>query len=183
MIALRNVAFALILSLLGGAAPGLPRIDSLVLERTTCYGTCPSYRIVVSRDGHVAYEGRKFVKELGRREKRLTDGQMRQLDAEVQRVHYFSLRDRYAFQEDGCPTTWTDNPAVITSVRAGGQRKQIMHGYGCQYEMESRRGVYPADLTAFESRVDAIVGVAQWIGSLEERVGAAPPGRQQGASH
>jgi len=96
-----------------------------------------------------------------------------QLAEEVRRVDYFRLRDRYASEEDGCPTRWTDNPGAITSVKVGGRLKRIAHYYGCQYEMESRRGVYPEHLTAFESRVDEIVGVAEWIGSEKERARTA----------
>src|SRR5207249_8238882 len=41
--------------------------DSVVLERTPCYGTCPAYRLSVSRSGMIHFESRNRGEE-GRRE-------------------------------------------------------------------------------------------------------------------
>ena len=43
---------------LGAATGSLNHPDSVVLERTPCYGTCPAYRLRVSRGGDVAFESR-----------------------------------------------------------------------------------------------------------------------------
>lgn len=38
---------------------------SMTLERTVCFGTCPSYIVTVNGDGTVNYGGRDFVKVKG----------------------------------------------------------------------------------------------------------------------
>src|SRR5688500_1154795 len=40
------------------AAATAPGADSLVLERSLCFGSCPSYRVRLSTTGHVHFESR-----------------------------------------------------------------------------------------------------------------------------
>src|SRR5437762_3733651 len=118
-----TVTFALLLAGVNCVAKPVGRIEQLSLERTTCYGWCPAYTVTVFGDGRVEYEGKRFVKIKGKRTKRIDINALRQLRGEVERIHYFDLRDSYASPADGCPTRWTDNPAAITSVLAGGKTK------------------------------------------------------------
>src|SRR2546430_11859575 len=39
-------------------ATGAQGLDSVVLERTPCFGTCPAYRVVIARDGLVHFQSR-----------------------------------------------------------------------------------------------------------------------------
>ncbi len=41
------------------------KIAEIQYTRTPCYGTCPWYKIVISSDGAMRYEGLKFVKNEG----------------------------------------------------------------------------------------------------------------------
>jgi hypothetical protein len=43
----------------------------ITLERTVCYGTCPSYKVTLTGDGTVVYEGQNFVRVQGRQEKKI----------------------------------------------------------------------------------------------------------------
>lgn len=133
---------------------------------------CPAYRLRVSANGRVEYEGRQFVKVKGRRTKKLTAEQVKALRDEVSKARYFQLRDAYASASDGCPSTWTDNPSAITSVRSGGHTKSINHYYGCRAKGEKSLlgDVYPAQLTRFEMRIDEIVQTEEWVGRPEDRV-------------
>src|SRR6202171_787505 len=45
------------------ATPG--KNDFVTLERTVCFGTCPSYLVTITSDGTVTFEGRDFVKTKG----------------------------------------------------------------------------------------------------------------------
>jgi len=163
--------FALLLATLSCVAKSVGRIEQLSLERTTCYGWCPAYTVTVFGDGRVEYEGKRFVKIKGKRTKRIDVDAILKLTREVERINYFDLRDSYASPADGCPTRWTDNPAAITSVRAGGRTKRIHHYLGCRENAGSRSigETYPRGLADFEDRIDAIVGTAEWIGRESER--------------
>ncbi len=41
------------------------KVSEIQLTRTPCFGTCPWYKIVISEDGNMRYEGLKFVKNEG----------------------------------------------------------------------------------------------------------------------
>jgi len=49
------------------ALPDTTQIDAITLERTSCFGTCPVYKVSVRRDGSVAYDGKQFVRVTGHR--------------------------------------------------------------------------------------------------------------------
>jgi len=158
------------------AAEPIKSFDRLTLERSACFGTCPVYRIVVFADGRVEYEGKKFVKTVGKQEKRLSSGEVSRLVAAIVAVDYLKLRDRYRSSEDGCPAVWTDHPTVETSVQIGKTLKTVEHYYGCkEKDTDSPGATYPVGLEAFEDSVDQIVKTEEWVGSREERLRAPTP--------
>jgi hypothetical protein len=165
--------FAVLLVSTSGCFGGqrVERLEEVSLERTRCYGWCPSYLIVVFADGRVEYEGREFVKATGKALRQLSRVDLEKLVDEINRANYFNLRDRYAREEDGCPTVWTDSPVAITSVRADGRLKTIRHYHGCQDDERNSSvvSIYPRALTELEDQIDRIVKTEEWIGTEEER--------------
>ena len=118
----------------------------ITLERTGCEGTCPMYSLKVLADGRVIYRGKQFVRSKGRAEAKLTREQLTALLSEFEKADYFSMRNRYQYWEDGCPSGARDYPSAITSFRINGRVKTIVHDYGCREkspEGDSRRAVYP----------------------------------------
>jgi hypothetical protein len=135
------------------------------LERTGCFGTCPIYKLEISAGGKVVYEGKNFVKTKGKVEGNITQEQLGQLIAEFEKANYFSLRDRYEGAEDGCPTSWTDNPSALTSIRIEGRSKSISHDYGCR-EQDTGQAIgspFPRELTELEKKIDEIAGTKRWV--------------------
>jgi len=152
----------------------VPKDTVITLERSQCFGTCPSYKLTVYGDGRVVYEGRKFVKVEGTVNDTVTQEQLKQLVAEFERADYFSLRDSYSDARDGCPAYWTDNPSANTSLELGGKKKTIWHYYGCT-EKDSPGlgiGVYPKKLYELESKIDEIVNTARWVKGGEKNSNA-----------
>lgn len=39
--------------------------NSIALERTACFGTCPVYQVIIFADGTINYEGRNHVNQIG----------------------------------------------------------------------------------------------------------------------
>jgi hypothetical protein len=149
------------------ASPEAIPADTLItLERIGCYGTCPVYKLAISADGKVVFEGKAFVKKAGRAEDRITSSQLSELIRAFNNADYFSLKDSYAGgPADGCPTMWTDNASAITSIRSKGRAKKIYHYYGCR-ELDSGDGVgkvWPQGLFHLEEQIDQIVGSDKWI--------------------
>lgn len=137
------------------AAPRTADIDSITLERTSCYGTCPIYKVTLKRDGTVIYDGTQFVKVTGHQSRKIPSEQFQRLGREIQRIGFFSFKDKYSFKEnpDGSIEVITDQPTTITTVRAGKLRKRVENYYGG-----------PTSLAELEKLIDKIAGSSAWIG-------------------
>lgn len=140
----------------------IPKDTVITLERTGCFGTCPIYKLKISANGSLIYEGQMYIKTKGIVKSTLSQEQLRELISEFEKAKYFSLRDSYEAAPDGCPAFWTDNPAAITSIQMKGKKKSISHYYGCR-EQGVDGVVYPQELYKLESRIDEIVNSKQWI--------------------
>lgn len=138
-------------------AQDIPQDTLITLERTACYGFCPDYKLTISADGSVTFEGHRFVKKVGSVQSSISQERLKELLAAFGNINYFSLRDQYVEPRDGCKDVETDNPSAITSIRINGKSKSVRHYYGCS-------GVDVLnDLTKLEQAIDEAVNSAQWI--------------------
>jgi hypothetical protein len=126
------------------------------LERTPCFGSCPSYTVSVSSSGLVAYNGRANVHRVGTDTARIAPQRVEALLLELERAGYFTFADRYALSEPTCRRYITDSPSAISSATFRGRTKRIEHDYGCA-------GV-PGALTVLEQRIDEVLGSGRWTG-------------------
>ncbi len=133
-----------------------PADPVITLERTACFGGCPVYRIWVSADGKVGYEGRSHVRRIGTAAGEVPPERVRVLVSELERAGYFSFSNRYTSAEPACGRYSTDSPSAITSVRFEGRSKRIEHDYGC--------GNAPGALVVLEQRIDEVLNSARWTG-------------------
>ena len=144
-------------SLKNGFTQDIPKDMLITLERTPCFGMCPVYKVTISADGRVVFEGRHDVKKIGTAKSTIPQQQLRELLAAFEKIGYFDLRDRYNEPEDGCKQWATDNPSAITSIRVNGRSKSVSHYYGC-------RGIEVlAELKNLEQAIDDAVNSEQWI--------------------
>lgn len=142
----------------------IPQDLKITLERTVCYGTCPAYKLTITADGAVVFEGRLFVKKEGATIKSaISQERLKQLIAEFDRVKFFSLEDDYMEDRRVCDELATDNPTAYTSIRINGKSKTIKHYHGC------RGPKVPKELTELENNIDKIVNTAQWLPDQKER--------------
>ena len=163
-----RLVFWLLLLIIGGssseklsAQQSIPNDLLITLERSVCFGTCPDYKVTISADGKVTFEGREYVKVKGSATSHISKEDLSTLIAAFDAASYFSLKDKYMTESDGCPEVWTDNPRAVTSIRINGKSKTINHYYGCQEH--SGASIYPTALTTLETKIDKIVGTTRWI--------------------
>jgi hypothetical protein len=126
-----------------------PTDVTMTLERTACYGTCPVYKLTITGDGTVVYEGRDFVEVKGEQTSQISPAQVQELVNAFEQADFFSLRD-YTEQKV------TDNPSAITSITINGQTKTVNHYYGDDSA--------PQALFDLESKIDEVVNSKQWTG-------------------
>ena len=136
----------------------VPQDLMITLERTACYGFCPVYKLTITADGAVVFEGRQFVKQEGATIKSaISQERLKQLMAEFDRVKFFSLEDDYMNNPRVCAEYRTDNSSAFTSVRIDGKSKAVRHYHGCSGPK------VPKELTELEDKIDEIVNTAQWL--------------------
>jgi hypothetical protein len=138
------------------SAAGQSDASAITLERTSCFGRCPVYRLAVSADGKVSYEGTANVKHLGAATAEVPANRVSALLDELDKAGYFGFADRYTPAEPTCGRYATDLPSAITSASLEGRNKRIVHDQGC--------GAAPGALAVLEQRIDEVLGSARWTG-------------------
>ena len=139
------------------ASGGADGVDAAVtLERKPCFGGCPVYRISVSPDGIVSYEGQAGVRRLGAASKRVTPEQVKALVSELEGAGFFSLAPRYTPADSVCGRYSTDSPTAVVSVNTGDRTHRVEHDYGCSSA--------PGGLVVLQRRIDEALGSAEWTG-------------------
>ena len=127
----------------GSASPG-DTAFVITLERTVCYGTCPSYVVTATGDGNVQFEGRDFVKAKGKTKYRVDPKAIAALADDLEHRGY-----RHLARKNGvCPEA-TDMPSAKTSLTRNGSTTSYDHYYG--------DGCAPAELETIESRIDEVL--------------------------
>jgi hypothetical protein len=153
------------------AQSSVPTDAQITLERLTdAFGNGADSRLIIKSDGTVTFK--RFanpsldVSDPRARESPLLQSRVQietvaALVAEFERVKFFSLKDRYAENEDGCPGgVWTDGSAAQVSITINGKSKTIFHYHGC---LDENHRSYPAELTALELKIDELVNTKQWL--------------------
>ncbi len=135
----------------------IPEDLVIVLERGVCFGPCPAYRLTIKANGSVEFEGMHYVKKKGIVRATISQEGLKRLVAEFEKAKFFTLKDRYLSEEDGCASVVTDQPYVTTSITIAGKTKSIKHYTGC--------GGLPVleRLTALEDKIDEVVNASQWF--------------------
>ena len=138
----------------GAHAAAPARVVSL--SRSVCFGLCPAYEITLYDDGTVQYEGKDYVKTVGRKtaaidaaaiakvKRAIADSGIRKLDA-----HCCDCQE------------WTDHPTAVIGFDAGGQWTTIVDYHGCTKT--------PRMVRELEETLDTLLGTESFIGTLEER--------------
>src|SRR5688500_10436324 len=145
----------------GGAAPDLPAptaSDHISMTRGPCFGACPMYTVTVWGDGRVRFEGDQFVAQRGEHTRAIDAAAAAALFAAADSIDFFRLpSDITPANQSACGAAWTDMPSAETTIIWAGRVHTVSHYHGCPKA--------PEQLTAFERRIDAVAGVAEWIGS------------------
>lgn len=121
----------------------------ITLQRTGCYGECPSYSVEVHGDGSVLYSGGSYVAFNGKHRGMVPMDNVLELVKFFEQADYFSLRDEYQASVTDCPT-------YITSIQFDGKRKQVVNYMGLQIGM-------PAAVEQLENMIDDLSGSERWI--------------------
>lgn len=140
------------------------RVDSIVLERTVCLGTCPAYRLHLTGGGLVTFESRAFA-DSGRTETdRIPPARVSNLVSIAAAKGFFDLPTAIADDAKLCPARATDHPWVHVGVY-GSRTKAVADYLGCYAAPNGAQSLTPPieRLRAFEAAIDSAAGTARWL--------------------
>src|SRR5260370_23277174 len=89
----------------------------ITLERSVCFGTCPSYIVTLASDGKLTWEGRDFVKTMGKATAQIRPEAFDKLVKEFEKIKFATLDDKYETGTRGCPEWATANQSSQVSIR------------------------------------------------------------------
>ena len=130
---------------------------SISLQRSRCYGTCPSYMVTVSTSG-IVFEGDFYVVAQGKHAAITDAKKVRDLAKRFVAADFYSMDEKYV-------ASVTDNPTYVLSIDVDGQTKKV-EDYAGEWE-----GM-PAVIGELENEVDSFAGTERWIKGGEGLVDA-----------
>lgn len=155
-----------------GAGPApvtSPAVDSIVLERTRCFGTCPAYRLRLDGSGRVAFESRN-PDDAGRT---ATDSvppaAIAELLREAEALGFFELPDEIAADGRLCPARATDHPGATVTIHRPAGVKRVEDYHGCYAATDHSVVPVVGRLRAFEAAIDSAAGSARWVRPAPKR--------------
>jgi hypothetical protein len=142
------------------AQVSLMRADSILLERTGCYGFCPQYQLRIAKSGEVLVRtGGRVRTESGEdvfrtsapaQKRSVGPGKFLDLMTAATFLHFLELPDVIERDARFCPHRWTDHPSAIVTIFFGNQSKRVEDYLGCDWA--------PAGLRRLEAEIDSTAG-------------------------
>jgi hypothetical protein len=152
----RTAALLLVVSAsgVGAQTAPIPQDTVISLERTTCGGDCPAYRVSIDARGNVVYEGTEFVRVKGLQQDRISVSQVTALLETATQIGFFELEEHYRVirNPDGTETIVTDAPTTFVTVTREGRSRRVEDYVGA-----------PEGLKELESQIDEAARTKQWV--------------------
>lgn len=122
---------------------------TITLTRGVCFGFCPVYRVSISADGEVIYNGEQFVNVRGEQRARISPEAVRGLLARFDEIGFESLQDEYR-----APVT--DHPTHTITLTRNGRSKTVTDYAGLNAGM-------PRAVRDLQDEIDRVANTAQWV--------------------
>ena len=133
---------------------GLRLADSVTLERTLCFGTCPAYRLNITRLGVITFESRNPGESI-----QVTDSiparEFISILGSALYTNFTELPDRIADDSRFCPMKATDHETVTVTIYIPGRIKRVEDYHGCTWA--------PSGLRDLEIYIDKVANSSRWI--------------------
>ena len=133
---------------------------TVTLHRSTCFGNCPSYTVVMQPDGQISFTGHAHVrtKEASSHANAM---QIAAIEAALQKAEFAKLHSSYVSRADGCEMVMSDMPGVTITVADSNSSKSVDFYDGCTGVVAD--AVRPR-IAQLAKTIDQQLDTAQWIG-------------------
>lgn len=128
----------------------VPTDFKVTLDRSFCFGYCPSYSVSIGASGNVEYCGEGFVEALGEHRKTISVQAVAELVTLLEDADFFNLRKEYV---GGV----SDQPTFHLTVQMNGKSKTVLNYAG---ELDHM----PSVVTKIEEAIDQTAETSTWIG-------------------
>ncbi len=142
-------------------APG--PADSLVLERSMCYGTCPAYRLSLSSRGVIRFESRNPGEDTRSAADTTSAAVLASLVSRARDAGFFQLPAEIASDSVLCRNRATDHPTVIVTIYAKSGTKRVEDYHGCFETVERGVPTPIVRLRLFENEIDSTLRSSRWV--------------------
>lgn len=144
-------------------------LDSLVLERTECLGTCPTYRLRISSAEQVRFESHNRRDSANVATDTAPPGTYESLVTHARAIGFYELPPDILKDSVFCRLAETDAPTVVTSIFTKGVVRRVSDYTGCV--ATTQRQVPPPiqKLRAFENEIDSVLRSSRWTGPNPRR--------------
>jgi hypothetical protein len=154
----------------GAAQSGQPpdttvSVDSIVLERTVCFGFCPAYRVRIAGSGQVHFALTHPRDSLSMPQTdSIAPSAVLALLREAREIRFFELPAEIdPAHPEVCPVAATDHPSAIITIAHEDSVTRVHHYHGCYAERDGEPTDAFPRLTAFENAIDSAVRVERWL--------------------
>ena len=148
--------------------PSSATLDSIHLERTRCFGTCPAYRLSLDRAGRVRFWSLNPGDVDRTAQDSVSPEALLYLEREAERIRFFALPDSLAGTHL-CADRATDRPTVIVTVFGPRGRKRVADYHGCFERSDHSVKPVVGQLRTFERMIDGVVGSFRWVRPAQRR--------------
>lgn len=143
-------------------------VDSVVLERTRCFGTCPAYQLRVTAAGNVFFRSLNPGDTSRTAEDRISTDSWNQLLILIDGAKLSALPSDVREDKRLCPVELTDHPTAIVSVYRAETRTIVRDYFGCYLEDRSPSGAL-LQLRQLEANIDHLTRAERWIQTPRSR--------------
>ncbi len=120
--------------------------DSITLERTPCFGSCPVYSVTLYRSGKAEFHAVKNLPKIGDFSGRIDVTDFGRLCYFIQRTHFSEFKENYR-------ANWTDDTTCIVTARTPDNKIKKVSDYGT---------VGPIQLWAIQQLIDGFRERIEW---------------------
>ena len=138
-------------------------IDSLVLERTVCFGFCPAYRLRINSTEEIRFESRNRGDSTNVAVDTAARGTYASLISKARAAGFYELPPEIRKDSVLCHNFATDHPTAITTIFNSQSTRQVVDYHGC-FETVEHEVLPPIQkLRAFENEIDSTLRSSRWV--------------------
>lgn len=147
------------------ARPSHVRPDSIVLERTSCLGSCPAYRLAVYASGRVSFDSRNRGDEANSANDRVPVAAFARILATAASIGFDTMPAFDMGATGYCRVVKTDHPTIAVTLFAADTLKRLSYYTGCTSEAPHAGDTEQLirQLGTLADSIDAAVDARRWI--------------------